>query len=286
MSWRGFWAADRSAFALISGRVRRQLARGSVAGVADPYTVLGLTPSATADDIKRSFRARAKALHPDANKDDPKATARIAELNSAYGILGNESKREAFDRGDIDGQGKPTYVLLWLALYLRTGVVATLLAGSLLVLLLLFVAKLTPHFATPDVQVEEEPVEAATIQPIVIAPVEHLPILQRELPPATEAARPLTQIDDKQIEFLIRRSQDLISEGDVAAARVLLRRAAEADSARAAITLGATYDPVVLAMLRAYGVEADIAEARFWYTRASELGSQEALARLNLLSTR
>jgi DnaJ-class molecular chaperone len=51
----------------------------------------------------------AKKLHPDANKNDPKAAARFAELNAAYEILGEEDKRKAFDRGEIDAEGKPRF---------------------------------------------------------------------------------------------------------------------------------------------------------------------------------
>jgi hypothetical protein len=74
----------------------------------DPYEVLAMPRSATADDIKRSFRQRAKKLHPDANNNDPKAAALFAELNAAYAILGDRRKRNAFDQGEIDAAGKPT----------------------------------------------------------------------------------------------------------------------------------------------------------------------------------
>jgi DnaJ-class molecular chaperone len=75
----------------------------------DPYDVLGVSKNASAAEIKSAFRRQAKKLHPDANKHDPKAATRFAELNAAYEILGEEDKRKAFDRGEIDGEGKPRF---------------------------------------------------------------------------------------------------------------------------------------------------------------------------------
>ena len=75
----------------------------------DPYEVLGVPRSASEADIKKSFRRLAKKLHPDANKNDPKAAARFAELNAAYEILGDADKRKAFERGEIDAEGKPRF---------------------------------------------------------------------------------------------------------------------------------------------------------------------------------
>src|SRR5919206_5394001 len=75
----------------------------------DPYDVLGVSKSASAADIKSAFRKLAKKLHPDANKHDPKAATRFAELNAAYEVVGDDEKRKAFDRGEIDAEGKPRF---------------------------------------------------------------------------------------------------------------------------------------------------------------------------------
>ena len=75
----------------------------------DPYEVLGVSKDASEADIKSAYRGLAKKLHPDANKHDPKAATRFAELNAAYEIVGDGDKRKAFDRGEIDGEGKPRF---------------------------------------------------------------------------------------------------------------------------------------------------------------------------------
>ena len=63
-------------------------------------------PGASAAEIKSAFRKLAKKYHPDQSKE-PKAKDRFAEVGSAYEILGDEKKRAAFDRGEIDAEGKP-----------------------------------------------------------------------------------------------------------------------------------------------------------------------------------
>jgi DnaJ-class molecular chaperone len=75
----------------------------------DPYEVLGVDRKASAGDVKSAYRRLAKKLHPDANKNDPKAAARFAELNAAHELLADEDKRKAFDRGEIDAEGKPRF---------------------------------------------------------------------------------------------------------------------------------------------------------------------------------
>ena len=75
----------------------------------DPYEVLGVPRSASAAAIKSAYRKLAKKHHPDSNANDPKASAKFAEINSANEILGDEDKRKQFDRGEIDADGKPRF---------------------------------------------------------------------------------------------------------------------------------------------------------------------------------
>src|ERR687883_313316 len=75
----------------------------------NPYDVLGVARTASPAEIKKAFRKAAKAHHPDRNADDPKAKDRFAEVNAAYEILGDETKRAQFDRGEIDAEGKPRF---------------------------------------------------------------------------------------------------------------------------------------------------------------------------------
>ena len=72
----------------------------------DPYSVLGLAKTASAAEIKSAFRKLAKKFHPDQSKE-PKAKERFAEIGQAYEIVGDEKKRAAYDRGEIDAEGKP-----------------------------------------------------------------------------------------------------------------------------------------------------------------------------------
>ena len=109
-----------------------------------------------------------------------------------------------------------------------------------------------------------------------------------EVPPpaaATPAAIPVIQpIDPEELMMLLRRGQEYLRNGDIAAARLVLRRAANAGNAQAALTLGATFDPIVFGEMGVLGFAADPAQARAWYERAGQLGSPEAARRIERLT--
>lgn len=75
--------------------------------MADPYAMLGISRNATEKDIKSAYRKLAKELHPDRNKDNPKAAERFSQVTQAYDLLADKDKRARFDRGEIDADGNP-----------------------------------------------------------------------------------------------------------------------------------------------------------------------------------
>jgi TPR repeat protein len=109
----------------------------------------------------------------------------------------------------------------------------------------------------------------------VLAPA---PAPVRPAPPRAPAG------DTDEVQLLLKQGQDFVAAGDLATARVVLRRAAQVGSSAAAFMLAQTYDPMVLAKMRARGVDPDPAEARRWYEMAQKLGSSEAAQQLDRLA--
>ncbi len=74
------------------------------AGTRDYYAILGIDRSASADEIKRAFRRKAREFHPDVNKS-PDAEERFKEVNEAYDVLSDPTKKEQYDRFGTVGRG-------------------------------------------------------------------------------------------------------------------------------------------------------------------------------------
>ena len=89
------------------GDVGALLRRGRAPLLADPYATLGVSRSASEQDIKSAYRKLEKKLHPDRNKDNPKAAERFSQVTQAYDLLSDKTKRAQFDRGEIDADGNP-----------------------------------------------------------------------------------------------------------------------------------------------------------------------------------
>jgi hypothetical protein len=95
--------------------------------------------------------------------------------------------------------------------------------------------------------------------------------------PASPNAR---RMEADELAALLKRAKGLLAVGDIAAARLLLERAADAQEAEAALMLATTYDPQVLGTQDMRSITPDPAMARAWYQKAAKLGSADALRRL------
>ena len=103
---------------------------------------------------------------------------------------------------------------------------------------------------------------------------------------ASPSSKTIRVLDPEEIELLMKQGEQFIAAGDVVAARTVFQRAVEGGNANAAMALGATYDPTVLAKLGVVGMSADVEKARSWYQTAEKLGSPEARRRLDVLADR
>ncbi|MEQ1616443.1 MAG: hypothetical protein ABL904_27130 [Hyphomicrobiaceae bacterium] len=123
----------------------------------------------------------------------------------------------------------------------------------------------------PEPVLQQPPAPVARSAPPPVARVE---------PPAAPAMKP--EVRERALK-LLNRGESEMEGGDVAGARLLYQRAAEAGLPEAAMALGMTYDPTELARRGVKGMQGDIEAARKWYTRAQELGAPGAADRIGRL---
>jgi type II secretory pathway predicted ATPase ExeA len=117
----------------------------------------------------------------------------------------------------------------------------------------------------PEGRVEAPPPEPA---PMAADPV--------AMPPSPNAPPAASPLPPEVLTMLLGRGATMLAAGDITAARLLYKRAADAGSAQAAMEIGRTYEPTFLANKRAIGIQADPAIAAGWYRRALSLGGTKA----------
>lgn len=146
-----------------------------------------------------------------------------------------------------------------------------------------------PQLQQPQVQAPQLQIQAPQLQPPQPQQAQQPTIAS--LPPAPAAPAPQARADAprelsaNELASLVRRAQEMLANGDVKAARLLLQRAAEAHDARAALALAKTYDPIASRQFSTTDPGPDVAQARNWYQRAREWGAPEAQRQLDALAS-
>ena len=246
------------------------------------------------DIALRELRARSP-LDPDAVPEPPVVGSRrstvglVARVSGAVGLAalaavflvsGSDSQQDTVDEG-----AKPFWSRLFGGNVMRETLSAPKVVAQ---------RKAEPVTDRPVPMMERfaaatpaaEPPVAAPQQPQAQAPAQvqavESPAPAPQAPPAV--SQPVRSLDRDEIAMLYRRGEQLIQQGDIAAARLMFQRAAEVGDARSALALGASYDPDVLRKLGVLGVAANATLAREWYAKASSFGSSEAALRIETMA--
>jgi hypothetical protein len=135
-------------------------------------------------------------------------------------------------------------------------------------------AAVAPPAAAPPAAAVAAPATVAALPPATAFPPP-----TADLPAA--AAPPGRRLAADELATLLKRAKSLIAIGDFAPARLLLKRAADAQEASAALLLAQTYDPAVLGKQDMRSITPDPAKAREWYQKAAQYGSLDAQQRLS-----
>ena len=138
----------------------------------------------------------------------------------------------------------------------------------------------TEPVSAPPPPIRADAAAPASTEPISVlpspTPTGSSPAALVSVPPRADSTGAML---DRQAQ-LFKRGADFLKDGNVAAARLMLRSVADAGSAQAALLLGATYDPIILANLGVRGLEPDRVAAIAWYRRAQEYAASEASGRI------
>ncbi len=143
----------------------------------------------------------------------------------------------------------------------------------------------------PSTQQQAQPKQAPSVVAALARPLEPLPQPEplarpQAEPRASAQPEPRASPERDRALGLHAKGRELLGQGNIQPARALFRRAAEAGLAESALALAGTYDPHELSRLKVVGLQPDVALARQWYAKASELGAPEAAARLARLGGR
>jgi hypothetical protein len=142
------------------------------------------------------------------------------------------------------------------------------------------VAPVPPAVANPERAAANEQLRVALESNTARA----APVAAPPPPPPSLPSKGALRLDDREISALIRRGESFLANGDLASGRLFLRRAAEAGNANAALELATTFDPLTIERFGAVAGEPDAAQARKWYQKAIDLGSDAAARQLARLT--
>jgi hypothetical protein len=139
----------------------------------------------------------------------------------------------------------------------------------------------------PTTNIESKPAEDEAFVPQAVqgegAPRAGEPGVTTPIDETSSPSETAIVLDPEDIKPLINRGRQFFDAGDVAAARLLFNRAANAGDVTAVVAMGTTYDPAVLGSRGVRGIVADPQKARSWYEKAAQLGSAEGLRLLKTL---
>jgi DnaJ domain len=256
------------------------------------YDVLGVRPDADEEIIERAFRETSKAYHPDLHGGDPGAAAWFKEILAAAAILRDPERRAAYD---LSLRRERRRRREWAATAILFVFASAIVSGGLLsgrLVLPRIVLKAEPSVAAvpttqpgeaqvrtePDpqpsvVQTRNPPVTASDHPVVERENLQPEPIGESTPAPVASAEPPQRHLDASEIASLVKRGMELAANGNIGAARMMFKPAAEAGDATAAFDFAETYDPWVLEKLGAKGVTPDVALAQQWYDKARALGS-------------